>query len=223
MANEKFRQALTEALMQEYEIDVPVSEEHTFSPEFEKKMKKLIKRRNKPYYRMINTVGKRIACISVLILVASSLMIMNVDALRNLFSDFFVNTYEKYSRIRPIEDDTAPVTLEEIYKITYNINDFRTDYYEENEYSRKITYIKDDTVTVIDFWQYTKKTFNPSTNTEGAEIQTIDINGHEAIYFIDNHDYCNIIWDNGDYIIYLSSNIGKNVLIDIAKSVQKVE
>ena len=223
MANEKFRQALTEALMQEYEIDVPVSEEHTFSPEFEKKMKKLIKRRNKPYYRMINTVGKRIACISVLILVASSLMIMNVDALRNLFSDFFVNTYEKYSRIRPIEDDTAPVTLEEIYKITYNINDFRTDYYEENEYSRKITYIKDDTVTVIDFWQYTKKTFNPSTNTEGAEIQTIDINGHEAIYFIDNHDYCNIIWDNGDYIIYLSSNIGKNVLIDIAKSVKKVE
>ncbi len=30
MANEKFKQALTEALMQEYEIDVPVSEEHIF-------------------------------------------------------------------------------------------------------------------------------------------------------------------------------------------------
>ncbi|MDE6035449.1 MAG: hypothetical protein K2G36_06020 [Ruminococcus sp.] len=59
-------------------------------------MKKLIKRRNKPYYKMINTVGKRIACIAVLVLVVSSVTIMNVDAFRSLFSDFFVNTYEKY-------------------------------------------------------------------------------------------------------------------------------
>ena len=43
------------------------------------------------------------------------------------------------------------------------------------------------------------------------------------MYFQDNHNYDCLIWDNGDYIIKLHSNIGKNVLINIAKSVQKVE
>jgi hypothetical protein len=39
------------------------------------------------------------------------------------------------------------------------------------------------------------------------------------IAICDNH----IIWDNGEYIIYLSSNIDKNKLIEIADSVQKVD
>lgn len=221
MANEKFRQALTEALMPEYEIDVPAGEEHTFSPEFEKKMKKLIKRRNKPYYRMINTFGKRVACAAAVVLIVSSVTIMNVDALRNAFSDFFLRIYKKFSTVQPVEDDTAPETLENIYGITYNLDDFEIIYEERNEYSYSITYFNED--IIIDFSQYTKNMYNHNLNTENAEISTIDINGHNAIYFIDNNDYCHIIWDNGDYVISFDSNIGKNTLIDIAKSVQKVE
>ncbi|MDE6036091.1 MAG: DUF4367 domain-containing protein [Ruminococcus sp.] len=222
MAESNFEKALYDALAPEYEMAMQdVANEHEFSPEFEKKMKKLIKRRNKPYYRIINTAGKRTACVAVIVLVASSVMIINVEALRNAFSDFFVSIYEKFSTVQPIEDDTAPTTLEEIYEITYNINDFEIIDNEENEYSRNIVYFKDG--TVIYFLQETKQMYNHDVNTEDAEILTIDINGHEAIYFIDNNDYCNIIWDNGDYIISLGSNIGENTLIQIAKSVQKVE
>ncbi|MDE6665650.1 MAG: DUF4367 domain-containing protein, partial [Ruminococcus sp.] len=105
--------------------------------------------------------------------------------------------------------------------ITYNINDFKVDSNEENEYSRRIIYIKDN--IAIYFSQYTKEMYNPSINTEDAEILTMDINGHEAIYFIDNNNYYNLIWDNGDYIISIGSNIGENELIQMAKSVQKVE
>lgn len=221
MANEKFKQALTEALMPEYEINVPVSEEHTFSPEFEKKMKKLIKRRNKPYYKMINTFGKRVACTAAVVLILSSVTIINVDALRNAFSDFFVRTYEKFSTVQPVEDNTAPETLENIYTITYNLDDFKVIYENKDTFSYDITYLKDD--IVIDFNQHIKD-YNFNINTEDAEeITNIDINGHNAIYFIDNNDYCNLIWDNRDYIISLSSNIGENILIDIAESVQKAE
>lgn len=60
-------------------------------------------------------------------------------------------------------------------------------------------------------------------NTENAEISTIDISGHDAVYYIDNHQFYHLIWDNGDYIIMISSNIGRNELIDIANSVQKAE
>lgn len=222
MAESNFQKALYDALAPEYETYMQnIADEHEFSPKFEKKMKKLISRRSKPYYRIINTARKRTACAAVTVLVISSITIMNVDALRNAFSDFFVSIYEKFSIVQPVEDDSAPTTLEEIYEITYNINDFKIDYYDKNEYSRCITYVKDD--TAIYFSQYTKNMYNPNINTEDAEILAIDINGHEAIYFIDNNNYCNIIWDNGDYIIGLGSNIDKNILIEMAKSVQKVE
>lgn len=222
MSESNFEKALYNALAPEYEMAMQdVVDEHEFSPKFERKMKKLINRRNKPYYKIINTAGKRVACVAVIVLIASSVTIMNVDALRNAFSDFFVTIYEKFSKVQPVEDDTAPTTLEEIYEITYNLNDFEVNYNEENEYSYYINYAKDD--IAIYFSQYTKDMYNSNINTEDAEILTIDINGHEAIYFIDNNDYCHIIWDNGDYIISLCSNIGENILIDIAKSVQKVE
>ena len=222
MVESNFQKALYDALAPEYEMAMQtVADEHEFSPEFEKKMKKLINRRNKPYYKIINTAGKRVACAAVIVLIASSITLMNVDALKNAFSDFFVNTYKKFSTVQPVEDDSAPTTLEEIYEITYNLNDFKIDCYDENEYSRRIIYVKDG--IAIYFLQETKKMYNHDVNTEDAEILTMDINGHEAIYFIDNNDYCNIIWDNGDYIISLGSNIDENILIEMAKSVQKVE
>ena len=49
------------------------------------------------------------------------------------------------------------------------------------------------------------------------------INNYEAIYFNDNHNFKTIVWDNGEYIFSIGSNVGKNALIDMAKSVQKVE
>lgn len=221
MAESNFQKALYDALAPEYEMYMQnIADEHEFSPGFKKKMKKLISRRNKPYYRIINTAGKRTACAAVIVLVASSVTIMNVDALRNVFSDFFISIYEKFSTVQPV-DDTAPETIEEIYGITYNLDDFEIIYEELNEYRHDIDYAKDD--IVIYFSQCTKVRYNSNMNTENSEVTTIDINGHEAICFIDNHNYYNLIWDNGDYIISLSSNISENALIDIAKSVQKVE
>ena len=221
MAESNFQKALYDALAPEYETYMQnIADEHEFSPKFEKKMKKLISRRNKPYYKIINTAGKRTACAAVIVLVASSVTIMNVEALRNAFSDFFISIYEKFSTVQPVENDSAPETLEEIYAITYNLNDFEVVYNKENEYSYYITYAKDD--TVIYFSQYTKEMYDSNVNTEDAEILTIDINGHEAIYFTDNQNYNHLIWDNGDYIISLGSNINKNILIEMAKSVQKV-
>ena len=221
MAESNFEKALYEALVPEYEIAMQdVDDEHEFSPEFEKKMKKLINRRRKPYYKIINTTGKRAACAAVIVIAASSVTIMNVDALRNAFSDFFMSIYEKFSTVQPVEDK-APETLEEIYEITYNLDDFEIVYEELNEYRHDIYYAKDD--IVIYFKQRTKDMYDLDVNTENAEILTVDINGHEAIYFTDNHNYNNLIWDNGDYIINLCSNINKNVLIKIAESVQKVE
>ena len=145
---------------------------------------------------------------------------MSVDALRNAFIDFIVSVYEKFSIIFT-EDKKAPETIEEIYNITYDLNDYTIDYQEYNEIFRNTVYVKDD--YVIDFSQYTKSAYDLLINRENAETTAIDINGNEAVYFYDNHNYSHIIWDNGNYIIDISSNIDKSTLISIAKSVKKVE
>ena len=223
MKNDNFKKALYDSLIPEFSNMLPDGDEdeHVFSADFEKKMQKLIKRRNKPYYRMINTFGKRIACIALIILVASSATILSVDALRNTVADFFVSTYEKFSSAQPVEDDIAPSTIKDIYEITYDLKEYEI-YYEDNtEYRRNITYIKDD--ILINFSQYTKDAYDINVNTEGSEITTIDINNYEAVYFLDNHNYNHLIFDNGEYIIYISSNISKNALINIAESVKKIE
>lgn len=223
MANEKFKKALYDAIVPEYVSALPDidGDEHEFSPEFEKKMKKLIKRRNKPYYRIINTVGKRAACIAVIILAASSVTVMSVEALRNAVADFFVRIYEKFSTVQSVEDDDFPMVIEDIYGITSDLTGFTIVYEDHTEYSRHITYMKND--IIINYEQYTKDMYDKNVNTEDTEFSTIMLNNYEAIYFHDNHNYDNLIFDNGDYIISISSNIGENALIDIAKSVQKIE
>ena len=154
-------------------------------------------------------------------LIASSVTILSVDAFRNSVASFIVNVYEKFSEVRPEEETSAPTTIEDVYEITYDLSDYMVDYEEYDEYSRNISYINND--ISIDFRQCTKKMYNEKLNTEGAEILTVSVGEYEAMYFRDNHYYDTLIWDNGDYIIRLSSNIGKDKLINIAKSVKKVE
>ena len=220
MQNKKFKSAIHEVMEKDYISSTKPFENHIFSPKFEKRMIHLIRRRSKYYYRIINTSIKRAVCIVVTVFVISFATIMSVDALRNTFIDFIIKIYDKFSIIIS-EDKNAPETIKEIYSINYNLKDYIVDYSEYNETFRNTVYVKDD--YVIDFSQYTKSAYDLLVNTEDPETIAIDINGIEAVYFYDNHNYSHLIWDNGDYIIYISSNINKNTLINIAKSVEKVE
>ncbi len=224
MANENFKKALYDALIPEYVAVMRTADNtvHDFSPKFESKMQKLIKRRNKPYYSMINTLGKRVACVAVIILVASSVTIMSVEAFRSAVADFFISIYEKFSAIQSADEDiSAPLTIEDIYGITYNLDGYEIIYEDKTETSYWMTYNKDD--IIVDFQQYTKDNYEKNINTENTIITTIDINGYEAIYFIDNQNYHHLIFDNNYYIIEIMSNINKSTFIDIAESVQMVE
>ena len=220
MQNSKFKKALAEALIIEYELSIPQTEEHIFSKKFEKKMKKLIGRRQKPYYKLINKAWKRTACM-VIAVIMSAVIAMQAEAVRNLFKNFFVHIYDKFSIVRSINEDNAPETIENIYAITYELHDYEIIYEDYDDYIRNITYKNED--LVIDYFQYVKFAYDVHLNTENADIETFSINEKEVIYYKDNHGYNHLIWDNGDYIISISSNIGKSSLIEIAESVQKVE
>lgn len=225
MNESNYKRAIFDALTPEYDDMLPqVENEHTFSKGFEKRMDKLVKRRSKPYYMMINTAAKRVACIVEIIVIASFSTVMSVASFREAFKTFIVNTFEKYSVVRSNDDDSSvPETIKEIYGISEElIKDYSVTYDEKDDVSYNITYENNNGKT-IDFYQYTKNEFKIAINTEGAQTIQVDINGHEAVYYTDNHKYNHLIWDNGDYMLKISSNIGKDELISIAKSVQKIE
>lgn len=79
------------------QMEYIVDSVHSFSPVFENRMKRLIKSQ-KGFMKLINTAGKRVACIllSVLIIVAAS--VSSVEALRKPFTEavksFFVSVKE---------------------------------------------------------------------------------------------------------------------------------
>ena len=220
MQNSKFKMALAEVLIPEYEASIPQMEEHIFSRKFERKMKKLINRRRKPYYKLINRTWKRAVC-TVTALTLSMTIVMQVEAVRSLFKDFFAYIYEKFSVLQSVDSTNAPETIENVYVITYDLSDYVIDYEKNNGEFFNVTYRNND--VLIDYFQYTKINYDSLWNTEDTSMEKIIIGDFEAVYFNDNHNFETIVWDNGEYIFSIGSNIGKDILIDIAKSVQKVE
>lgn len=146
---------------------------------------------------------------------------MNVEALRTAFVNFVVNIFERFSIVRSVDANDSPETIEDIYEITYDMSNYSVDYEERNEIFYNIIYSNEN--ITVNYDQWIKSEYDILLNTENADIETLMINGYEAIYYLDNHNYHHIIWDNGDYIISLGSNIGKTALIEIADSVQKAE
>ena len=195
-------------------------EEHIFSKKFERKMKKLINRRRKPYYKLINKTWKRAVC-AVTAVAVSMTIAMQVEAVRSLFKDFFAYIYEKFSVLQSVDSTNAPETIEDVYVITYDLSGYTIDYEEYDDYSRNIAYVKGD--VIIDYYQVVKYKYDLLWNTEDTNMEKILIGDFEAVYFYDNHNFETIVWDDGEYIFTIGSNVGKNALIDMAKSVQKVE
>lgn len=63
-----FQNALGEVFeseLNDFFAGIDLEQPHTFSDKFNRRMSKLIKRREKSYYILISTAGRRAACISI--------------------------------------------------------------------------------------------------------------------------------------------------------------
>lgn len=212
---------LAKALRASYdsEFEALIIEEHTFSDDFENKMSKLINRRKKPYYMMINTLGKRVACFVIAIFMAISVTALAFEDVREAIAGFFVSIFETHSTVDTVETGEAPETIEDIYRITYNLDGYSEDVWINRDTTYAVDYFKDH--VCIGLHQYTRKDYKMNVNAEGAEIKEVKINGFTAMYFFDNHDYHHLFWDNGEYILYLTSNIDTIQFFKIAESIKK--
>lgn len=111
--------------------------------------------------------------------------------------------------------ENAPTTIEHVYVIEPLPEGYAEISRAKGVIACDITYQKgENTLTLT---QCIKKKYKSNYNTEGYEIEKIDVNGHDG-FFITVKNKTVIVWDNGDYILELYSTLDKNELLDLAKS-----
>ena len=201
--------------------DSKALEDITFSQKFEEKMQELIAKEKKPYYVIINTALKRVACVIVALFVSLSVM-LSVDAIREPFLKYIVETFEKYSAVyfkdnSQITPETfvsyAPEYIPEGYK------EVKRDGSAEFMYNF-ITYF-DENGNNIEF-QQDLAIHSIKINTEDVKIEKIYINDIEAIY-CENLGIRFILFADNNYSYLISCKedmVSKNELIKISESIK---
>lgn len=117
----KLKEALKEINKWEYEnLHLDALEEVIPSIRYQKRMERLIRRQKQPYWRYVNTIGKRVAVFAVAIALAVALS-LSVSAVREPVVKFFINVYEKFVEFFYDENDIAraPDAIETVYTLGY--------------------------------------------------------------------------------------------------------
>lgn len=216
--NEKFIMALEEAMRIDCEnvSDTLPDEEPDFSPMFEKKMRKLIKRRSHSYYPLIATTGRRVACIAATVVIAATSS-FSVDAVREAIGNLFIESYPDHHNISvsSIAENT-PETIEEVYTIDVPEGfELTEDFAMSNQIFSKYT----NGDKYIDFMQTTLSAYTTVIDNETTTMEILIIDGIEYHFFdCDNGFVYEMIWENDDYVFDINSNIDKESFIELCKS-----
>lgn len=207
-------------------IDIPDEAwtySYEFSPRFEKKMQKLIRRERRFYFPLVKTPVRRFVTITVTVIAALSVLTMSVSALRSAFFQFLTAVFHTHTTVESSETDSSPTNFRDVYEPTEIPEQFEL--VQKSDLAAKTAYLslyykKDDRYII--FRQWLKPEYDTDINTEQDKAEPIEINGFEGFILNMGEDRL-ITWDNGDYILEIKANIGKDALIPIAESVQKVE
>lgn len=228
MTENEFELFIKQAITEHFDEYIPESEidrtPHKFSKEFEDKMNKLM---GKPMITKHLTF-KRVLTYIMVAIITAVVVTFGVAAIREAFTKFITYIFGTHTEVISITDESAPLDFTDIYEISSDLSDFELVDFSENTFNRE--YVYENEHITIHFRQYIKEYYDISENTEGYDIEPININGMEG-YYIDMHGINaeKITWDNGDYIISIfvfyddMYKIGKSEMIEYAKSVKKTE
>lgn len=204
-----------EPQIDEFMQTVELKPNFIFSDKYKRKIKKLIKRREKPYFKLICTTGRRIVCTTaaVIIILASSL---SVEAVREAIHDFLMNIFKGHTAVSvsgTIED--YPTVIEEEYEIANLPEEFKQVDYYADETSVLAMYINNDKYILYEQTVYGD--FNVNFDNSHSEFEHYtDILGQEYLIHDTGGDYC-ITFNNGKYIIRITSNLDKDEIINLCK------
>lgn len=195
------------------------SVDFTPSNTFKKKLDKLCKSYDKITFKLTYTRVRKTVCVfvAILIILLSSL---TVGAVRDAIANFFVEHFSNHAVVTYKEPTTKanqyPKTIEKVYELddSYGFELVNFDNSANFVYS---FYTKDDYAVIL--YQYTKKSYFENIDNEQSQINYETINGKEYIVKTIKSQY-DIIWDSGEYVFSIISNLDKDSIIDMFESLK---
>ncbi len=202
-------------------------DESEFNPseKFKKKMNRIFKSYDNVYYKMTLTKARRIAVIvaAIIAIMCSSL---SVSAVREALSDFFIKTFSTYDLIEPdtktVEENNPPQYLEKIYELGYVPEGFELVEESITEGGAIYVYVSDNKRII--FSQFTKYGLGMGIDNERS-IKSYEVIGNQSyiVYISTNSSDITVIWDDGEYLFALDSNLSKEETINLCTSLKVKE
>ncbi len=246
MTEKDFEKALNAVFNEECSaIENDEIPQYEFSPRFEKRMNRIIGRKRRPSLHnfrknLLRSFACAVSAAAVVFFVAKpSDYQFQGDSTRLHILNFYIelnNNGTDYEFRMDIPDKDAPYIIEELYEITYDLNDYKLDwdstiyswYDINNATDYSCLFINDE--RDLYYEQRVKQGYDVCLNTEGAEFEVVNIGDKKAVYFKNHINVTYLLWEDDDYIFLLNSAginnhrpFVKSELIDIANSVQKIE
>lgn len=200
---------------------------HKFSSRFKKNMKILMKE-SRAAHKYPKLTFRRMVTVAAAAAVFVSTAAITVVAQRDLFGGLKMKSEVTHTEIKGDSSTAASSVFDEKLVITADMSDFELTSSSEDVASIEYIYNCGDCEVI--YWQNILETYSGTVNTENAnEVDIVDINGADGFYvdmitdakyigWIQDGYYCEILvrWDHMDIA-------DKNRIIEMAKSVQKVE
>lgn len=213
-AFERYHTALAVALPGEEELCTV-----TISEKTERRMARLFYHQKHFYYKWINTAAKRVACILIALFLAATVTTASVEALREGFIRFVVETFEKGSTIWFSKEDESALTYPTITpKIpTYLPEGYRLVADMSDEIELNMIYEGQGTENIS--YQQQPKGSKTTVNTEGVNYEKIYVkNSYEGIIF-QNVGSWFLIFNDGEYMYTIIGTVSEEEIIKIAESI----
>lgn len=206
-----------ESQLDEFMNSVDCDCEVEFSEKFERKMSKLIKRRKKPYFKLICTGGRRAACIIIAIIILS-VSSLSVGAVREAVHDFIMNIFGNHTTVsvNGNSEGDYPTTIEEEYEISNLPDGFELADYSRDNGTLFAAYFNGDQYILFEQIVHCAYTENLDNEHSAIEYYT-DESNQEYLIQSNDQEFC-VEWNNGDYILKITSNLNKNDVISLCRS-----
>ena len=193
----------------------------TFSPAFEKKMDKEIRRRKHSYFRIFNTAAKRAASIAatlVLLLTVS----LSVEAIRTPLTNMVKLIFSDHVELEA-EGDVAE-TIVNIYGITELPEGFKLTTSSENSVKVRRDYKNAEGDELL-FSQWATKFQYTAIDTEHTDTQTLDVDGTEVFVVVSQREPITAVYwfaEGYSFDIMYFGEIDTDTIIEMIRSVKVV-
>lgn len=215
--------AVTEAMMREMEAlpsNEKLNEIYSPSPEMDSRIQKIIHQRCRKadLRRFAKGFGKAVACIAILLMVASAVL-LSVEATRNAIFNAIIEWREGYTEVRFGDEEEAP--QDGIYRPAYLPEGFNEVSCQTSADTTLIRYEKEDGDRII-FQQWPAESSSLLVDNENTNYIEIEVSGKTAYLFqaLTEDDDSVLIWQSGDIVFQLISQVDSRELILIGESIK---